>query len=246
MGAKILIADDEETIRSGVAKYIQLHTDKFDRIYEAGNGNEAIDIIIQQQPDVVLLDIQMPGKTGIDVMKEVQRAGLSPAIVILSGYDEFKYAQQALKYGAREYLLKPARASEILERALFYAEQKHPEWAQEESDKECDDEQENRLVRDAKAYIEEHYMEDLSLQTVADELAISRGYLSTMLNRHLEMGFSDYLNEVRIEHACLYLEQATLKNYEIAYKVGFNDDKYFSKVFRKIKGMTPKEYRNTH
>ncbi|MDY4793100.1 MAG: helix-turn-helix transcriptional regulator [Pararoseburia sp.] len=53
----------------------------------------------------------------------------------------------------------------------------------------------------------------------------------------------DYLNRIRIDRACCYLEQNLLKNYEIAYKVGFNDEKYFSKVFKKIKGMSPKEYR---
>lgn len=65
---KILIADDEDTIRRGVAKYIQLHSDKFDKIYQAENGQEALDILFQYRPELVLLDVQMPLKNGIEVM----------------------------------------------------------------------------------------------------------------------------------------------------------------------------------
>ena len=57
MPVKLLVADDEETIRKGVAKYIQLHTDRFDKIYEAENGQEAIDLIVKYQPDILLLDV---------------------------------------------------------------------------------------------------------------------------------------------------------------------------------------------
>ena len=60
MGLKLLIADDEDTIRKGVSKYIQLHSDRFTKIYEAENGQEALNLLIQYQPDLVLLDVQMP------------------------------------------------------------------------------------------------------------------------------------------------------------------------------------------
>ena len=109
-----MIADDEDTIRRGMTKYMQLHTDRFSKIYEAENGQEALDILLQYQPQVMLLDVQMPGKSGIEVLQEAKRAGIEPITIILSGYDEFKYAQQALHLGAKEYLLKPVRAADIL------------------------------------------------------------------------------------------------------------------------------------
>lgn len=114
MGITLLIADDEDVICKGVAKYIRLHTDRFTKIYEAENGEQALDIIYQKQPDMMLLDVQMPIKTGIDVMREAEKAGIKPITVILSGYDEFSYAQKALQFGAKEYLLKPVRAADIL------------------------------------------------------------------------------------------------------------------------------------
>lgn len=94
--------------------------------------------------------------------------------------------------------------------------------------------------------MEEHYYENLMLADVAQKVGISAGYLSTLFQRQMAKGFVDYLNEIRVEHACAYLRQNYLKTYEIAYKVGYRDEKYFSRVFKKIKGQSPSEYRKQH
>lgn len=243
MSVRLLIAEDEEPIRKGVVKYIQLHTDRFTRIYEAENGQEAVELLLKYHPDMLLLDMQMPLKNGMDVMEEARKAGLHPITVVLSGYDEFKYAQQAIKFGAKEYLLKPVRASDILALLNCLADKYIGLEEKAENMDEEDRKQENPLVKAAKEYMEEHYAEDISLADVAEKLGISQGYLSTMLKSSLGLGFVEYLHQIRIDHACCYLEQNYLKNYEIAYKVGFQDEKYFSKIFKKVKGVSPKEYR---
>lgn len=243
MSVKLLIADDEDIIRNGIAKYIQLHTDRFDKIYLAANGQEAVDIIFRDKPDIMFLDVQMPLMDGIEVMQEAKRAGILPYTMILSGYDEFKYCQQALRLGAKEYLLKPVRSSDILQMVNRVADELFgtPEKVSGEPVEE-----KNHLVELAKEYVEEHYYENLMQTDVAQKVGISAGYLSTLFQKQLSKGFIDYLNEVRIEHACTYLQQNYLKTYEIAYKVGFKDEKYFSKVFKKIKGQSPSEYRKTN
>ena len=240
MSIKLLIADDEDTIRNGIAKYIQLHTDRFDKIYLAANGREAVDIIFRDKPDIMFLDVQMPLLDGIEVMQEAKRADILPYTMILSAYDEFKYCQQALRLGAKEYLLKPVRSSDILQMVNRAADElfgTHEETRGEAA------EEKNRLVESAREYMEEHYYENLMQADVAQRVGISAGYLSTLFQKQLSVGFVDYLNEIRIEHACTYLRQNYLKTYEIAYKVGFKDEKYFSKVFKKIKGQSPSEYR---
>lgn len=241
MGLKLLIADDEDTIRRGMAKYIHLHSDRFDRVYEAENGQEALDILLSMQPDMLLLDVQMPLRTGLEVMEEGSQAGLHPVTVILSGYDEFKYAQQAIRHGAKEYLLKPVRAADILECLNRLADETFGK--ESAVGEETEAEQSNHFVKMAEGYIAEHYAEELSLADVAEKVGISGGYLSTLFSQQLNCKFVDYLNKVRIDRACIYLEQNYLKTYEIAYKVGFRDEKYFSKVFKKIKGISPKDYR---
>ena len=240
MSIKLLIADDEETIRNGIAKYIQLHTSRFDKIYLASNGREAVDIIFRDKPDIMFLDIQMPLMDGIEVMQEAKRADILPYTMILSGYDEFKYCQQALRLGAKEYLLKPVRSSDILQMLNRVADEL---FGTQEKDKIEPIEEKNHLVELAREYVKEHYYENIMLTDVAQKVGISAGYLSTLFQKQLSKGFVDYLNEVRIEHACTYLRQNYLKTYEIAYKVGFKDEKYFSKVFKKIKGQSPSEYR---
>ncbi len=240
MSIKLLIADDEDTIRNGIGKYIQLHTDRFDKIYLAANGQEAVDIIYRDKPDIMFLDVQMPLLDGIEVMQEAKRADILPYTMILSAYDEFKYCQQALHLGAKEYLLKPVRSSDILRMVNRAADEL---FGIQEEIQIKQIEEKNYIVDLAKEYVEEHYYENLMLMDVAQKAGISPGYLSTLFQKQLSKGFVDYLNEIRIEHACTYLQQNYLKTYEIAYKVGFKDEKYFSKVFKKIKGMSPSEYR---
>lgn len=244
MQIKILIAEDEDIIRKGVAKYLKLHTDRFGIIYEADNGQDAFDIIVKHQPDIVLLDIQMPKMDGITVMQKTAKLNQNSLFVILSGYDEFKYAQQALHYGSREYLLKPVRASDSLA-CLNKLADKYID-TEEKRIEEKESEESVPFVKEAKKYVEEHYTENLTVKEVAGIIGISSGYLSTMFNQSMGQSFVDYLNQLKINHACVYLEQNYLKVYEIAYKVGFQDEKYFTKVLKKIKEITPKEYRNNY
>ena len=232
MDIKLLIADDEDVIRNGISKYVKLHTDRFNKILLAENGQETIEQILKYRPDIVLLDVQMPVKTGLEVMKEIKLAGLSPVIIILSGHDEFKYAQQALRLGARDYVLKPVRSSDILKMLVEFADELS---LPEKNIEGCKETGLNPVVNQAKEYIEENYYSNITLQQVADKVSISAGYLSTLFNQELKCGFTDFLNEVRVNHACMYLKQNYFKTYEIAYKIGFNDEKYFSKVFKKIK-----------
>lgn len=240
MGVKLLVADDEDNIRNGITNYIRLHSDRIDKIYTACNGQEAIDIIMRHHPELMLLDVQMPGKDGLEVMRETQEAGLLPVTIILSGYDEFKYAQTALQYGVRNYVLKPCRSTEILR---MVNEALDEIMGKEAEDGGREDKADNYIVNRAVAYINDHYSEDLMLGDVAEQVEITASYLSTLFSQNMNCGFVDYLNEVRVEHACFYLRQNRLKVYEIAFKVGFKDEKYFARVFKKIKGVSPTCYK---
>ena len=211
MPVRLLIAGDEDPIRKGVVKYIQLHTDRFTRIYEAENGQKAVELLLKYHPDMLLLDMQMPLKNGMDVMEEARKAGLQPITVVLSGYDEFKYAQQAIKFGAKEYLLKSVRASDILDLLNCPADEYIGLEEKAENMAEEDRKQGNPLVKTAKEYMEEHYTEDISLVGVAEKLGISQGYLSTMLKSSLGLGFVEYLHQIRIDHACRFLMKRRMK-----------------------------------
>ena len=107
----VLIVDDEEIVRSGFKNIIDWEANNCSILGEAGNGDEALEKIESLKPDLVLLDVNMPGMSGIDVLAEVynnpQKYPSHPRFLILSGYSDFEYAQKAINYGAKGYIVKP-------------------------------------------------------------------------------------------------------------------------------------------
>lgn len=242
---KLLIVEDEATILNGMANYIRRNSLTIDDVLTAKNGQEALDILFRFKPQVMLLDIGLPVKSGIDVMREAKAAGALPCTVILSGHDEFRYAQQAMRFGAVDYLLKPSRSSEILETVEGLFAKLLGEKASGQTKKAPDIAAGSPLIQAALRFIDENYATEISLPAVAEALGVTPSYLSTLFKRTLGYGFSEHLNRVRIDRACDYFIDRKIRTYEVAYKVGFIDEKYFSSVFRKVKGMTPSAYRKS-
>jgi len=238
----LLIAEDEERTRESLKKYFLNNSRLIENVLTASNGAEALDIIIGHKVRYMLIDVQMPQKTGLQVMKEAYRAGICPRTIILSGYDKFEYAQEAMRSEAVDYILKPCHPGEIMRKieAMILADQKKEADKPEDTSKHG-----NRFVLLAADYIEKNFKSDISLTKVADDLGISAAYLSSLFAQTMQCSFVDYINKTRISKACSYLYDASLKNYEIAYKVGFNDEKYFTKVFKKIMGVSPSQFRNS-
>ncbi|MFQ3579636.1 MAG: response regulator, partial [Bacteroidales bacterium] len=111
---QVLIADDEELTRIGMRYFISM-MDDFEVVDEAFNGKDALDKVFKYSPDIILLDIKMPLCSGIDVLKTLHKSGIHSKIVLLSGHKDFLYAQEALKYGACDYLLKPTSFENLKE-----------------------------------------------------------------------------------------------------------------------------------
>ncbi len=236
---KLLIVDDEAKIRNGIFTYISHNATWLGEIYQAENGEEALHMIYQYEPDIMLLDVQMPVKDGFDVMEEAVRSGVCPKTIILTGHDEFKYAQKALRLGAVDYILKPCRPGDIVQKMkelLSITEVEEPDVMKYR-------EEANPIIEAAKKYIMDHYDQGLSLAEVADKVKVTPPYLSTLFTKYENCGFIDYLNQFRVERAKMFLHDYGLKTYEVAYKVGFQDEKYFSRVFKRITGKSPSEYR---
>ncbi len=103
----ILIADDEKTIRDGIKCLLDWEALGFSMIGEAATGEQARQKILSLRPDVVLMDIRMPGLMGLDVIRQVRREGFEGQFILISGYAEFDYAREAIRYEVRDYLTKP-------------------------------------------------------------------------------------------------------------------------------------------
>jgi len=99
------------------------------------------------------------------------------------------------------------------------------------------------IIEITKKYIEEHYMEQISLSTLAQICFVSPSYLCTLFKKKTGLSIIDYINEIRVENAKKYLKDIKLKTFEIAELVGFSDATYFSRVFKNITGISPSDYR---
>lgn len=112
---RIMIVDDEEDFRLGVIKKMDWESIGFEVVGDASNGQDALDLVEQINPDVIITDIKMPFMNGLTLTKKIHEWNPSIKIIILSGFDDFEYAKTAIKYGVSEYLLKPIQASELKE-----------------------------------------------------------------------------------------------------------------------------------
>ena len=110
----LLIADDEELIRRGMLS-LDWKSIGIDEVYSAANGYEAENLLNTEKLDIVIFDIRMPGFTGLDLSRMIKEKSMDTAVILLTGFSEFQYAQEAIRYGVYEYMLKPLRPKDILE-----------------------------------------------------------------------------------------------------------------------------------
>lgn len=395
---KLLIADDEPKIRKGIRSIVESELKDVTVIAEAEDGETALELARETSPDIFLLDINMPFLNGIELIEKLEQEKRYTKTIIISGYDEFEYAQKALKLRVFDYILKPFEPSilvQMIKMAIkeLEAEQKnrkHLEWAEQQlqrnipqikesffndlvngkltpyeierqtdflnidlslnpgliiikiedketrfgPDSEMDryltlfaaqniaeeiladlqpvhtfrDAQSNivnlinmdsnpdisaislkikelikqhlnhsvliccdqcssdlslladtykklldelktiatvsPIVRRIKDYIDSHYNQrDLSLQDVAEAVNISPSYLSRLLKDEDGHSFIEYLTIIRIKMALRLMNDPNMKIAEIADRVGYSTQHYFSTAFKKIFGVSPNQYR---
>ena len=101
------------------------------------------------------------------------------------------------------------------------------------------------LVRDCLNYIDFHYMEPLSLETLAVRFSVNKNYLSTRFHKERGMTVTDYINRIRVNRACDLLRKTSLSVQQVAEQCGFSDGNYFTRIFRKLEDVTPNEYRGS-
>ncbi len=145
---QIFIADDEAIIREGLKCLLDYETLGFTIAGEASNGESAYEQIIAAQPDVVLLDIRMPKMLGLDVIKNAREQGFKGKIIILSGYSDFKYAQEAIRYGVQYYLTKPIDEDELEEILCDIKKQLDEECANENTQEHYKQKARNTIIHD--------------------------------------------------------------------------------------------------
>ena len=121
---KVLVIDDDPVHVRGMIKHINWGKLGFDKVVGKHNAAEALRLLQEETFDLVLTDINMPEISGLELIRRINLLGKQPGIIIVSGYNEFTYAQEAIRLGVCAYILKPVKPEEVEENILLLAEKK--------------------------------------------------------------------------------------------------------------------------
>lgn len=235
---KVMVADDETYMLEAMEKLIDWKKLDCQLVYKAQNGQELLDYMRKDVPDIVITDIKMPLVSGIEVAQYVYDHMLPTKVIILSAYADFEYAQEAIQYDVCGYIVKTS-VIEMLPEMIRKAIKKLSipvDGERERSEHYADD-----IFGRLQKYIEEHFMDKLTLRQIAHDIHANGSYLSRLYKLKTGHNLFDVINKMKLEKAKEYISQGN-KIYEAAQKVGFDDVSYFSRVFRKYEGCSPREY----
>lgn len=248
----ILIVDDERAIVQGIVKHISKLEGLHATVVGAYSAEEALSMMEHFRPTLLITDIRMPGKDGLELIREVNARNLCSHCMILSAYEEFEYAKKALDYRAVGYLVKPIDWAELDARLR--------ELSQDTAQRQRADEVLRRYadlyahvartdlsptLKKITRYVQRSYTRDLSLVQLSCQTGFTESYLCTLFKKELGITFLDYVNELRLRQAMTALmesPQATIK--DISALVGYHSERQLFRLFSTHLGMTPQQFRD--
>lgn len=237
-------------------------------VCEAGNGRDALAYIRKRKVDLVVTDIQMPILDGLSLARALSEEFPEVIVVIVSGFDNFTYAQQAIRYHVFDYLLKPVQADllmetlngvrvkvQVREQDAYEKEAEQKKRIAEErsgTEERCaaettwadETEPESEAgIRTIQRYIQEHYDEDIQIVELAEKFHFSNSYVGSAFKKQLGITPLQYLIYLRINEAKkLLLKYPERPVAEIGKQLGYDDPYYFSRIFKKQTGISPSAY----
>ncbi|WP_127530099.1 response regulator transcription factor [Paenibacillus kobensis] len=255
----VILVDDEEMIRRGMHKMMMKLGLPVQIVGSYGSGADAwsrIEGMTEGELDLLITDIKMPFMDGLQLIERARAKLPNMAIIVLSGFSEFEYARMALRFGVRDYLLKPVdknhlhniisqlieeRSAERTEAATRPAEGASPSL---ESTTVQPEDGDHYMVEHIRSTLDKTYDQPLDLDKLAQTAGMSASYISRLFRQKMNKTMTEYVIGLRIERAKeLLTDNPALKNYEISQLVGYHDPVYFNKLFKKEVGVTPKDYK---
>lgn len=237
---RALIVDDEPLMLEGMRLMVDWQRHGFAMPQEADSGRQALELIRCEKPDLVITDLNMPGLGGVELSELCRKEFPDMLVAYFSGYQDFHYAQSAIRVGALGYLLKPIEPEQVHE--LLDA-------AQVELNRRCAPrrdaapaEDTPEPVRYALEAIAERFAQTLSLRDLAQEQGLTCAYLGQLISRSTGKGFARLLLEKRM-HAARQLLMDDVSVGETARRCGIGDVSYFSQLYRRFFGENPSHHR---
>lgn len=253
---KVVLVDDEARIVEGLSKLIPWDEYQCEVVATASDIITATNIIKEHNPHILFTDIRMPDGNGLNMLAGLRSEHPDMEVTVLTGFKEFDYAQKAISLGVTRFVLKPSRMEELLDALSVMtgnlknrSEHDHEETKNLADNNSAEPQEEDYVnsfvVREAIEFIQKNYDKKINLSDVADACYVSQWHLSKLLSKNTGQNFYEILNTARISEAKKLLNNPSLRIGEISEMVGYSDTPHFSRVFKKMEGISPNEYRNS-
>ena len=242
---KYVVAEDERLIRKNLIKKISSLNLPLVNCGEAANGAEAIELITQACPHIVITDIRMPECDGLELVKYISENHPGIKTMILSGYDDFSYAQTAIRYSVSDYLLKPVVLDDLAHSLQKLIISLNEEFESMESyDVRSQSLNQTEIADLMVKYLQENFSHDLSMQGLADKFGFTTEYLGKIFKKNTGEPPQKYLTKLRMNEAKrLLLSSPEMEVQKIGELVGYKNAFYFSRAFKNYTGVHPSEFR---
>lgn len=245
---RVVVAEDEPFILNSITRKVEAAKGNFTVVSTAQDGQSALETVRLCCPDVLITDIHMPIMDGLSLIKTVSAKYPNIVSIIISGYDDFKYAQLAIKYGVRDYLLKPIKKEQLNDTLLnirINAEARNSSLpAGSEAGSTLSSKEMAYLV---ETYMKENYRSEINLDQIAQKFNFNASYLSKIFTRYIGENPSKYLISLRINEAKrLLINSESLSVKEVGEQVGYSDQYHFSHIFKLVSGKSPTAFRDEY
>lgn len=241
----ILLVDDEVRTLDALRKRVPWASCGIDQVFTATCFQEVERTLRKNRIDLLVCDIEMPNVSGLETLARLREAGIGIPCVFLTCHAEFDYMRRAIQLSSCDYLLKPIDYEDFatvvgrLTRELDAAPPKDEEPTAEESWKFL----ERNVVEEVRQYVHEHLMDEFAIADIAAALFFHPHYLMRVFKNRTGTSVLEFITQERMRKAKRILEETTLPVKAVASMVGYADPAYFTRVFSREFGVSPKKYR---
>ena len=247
---KVILIEDEDIIRNGIKYSIDWHSLNCHVIADTDSSTEALSLIKDFKPDILISDINMPVMNGLQLIKEASNFH-NFSSVIISGYNNFEYAKEAIELGVVKYISKPIDHKELVEGVQCAIDKIQDMKKIERVDEKTSDDIDviyNKITYKEESqeilnYIHDNFDKRINMITLSEVFGYSDSTINSRLKESVGTTFNQYLNNYRIDIAINEIKKdPTINLQQLSYDVGITNYKHFSYVFKKYTGYSPREY----